>query len=158
MPATPRCSYSRTVRDDVELVAVAGIGVGDDRHIDRGGDATGVVDHLRHRHQAEIRIAERRRGAGAGHVDAVEPGARDHPRGDAVIGAGRDDHPVAAQQFAKARGLGHRFLRFMSLGESLARFVAANGSKAEMIGAHPRGAWVGEFLLDAAQPCGVRHV
>ena len=85
----------------VELVAVAGIGVGDDRQVDRGGDAAGVVDHLRHRHQAEIGVAERRRGAGAGHVDAVEPGALDQPRGDAVIGAGRDHHAVAPQQLAK---------------------------------------------------------
>ena len=107
---------------DVELVAVAGIGVGDHRQLDRGGDAAGVVDHLRHRDQAEIGIAERRRGAGAGHVDAVEPGLRDQLRGDAVIGAGCDHHAVPAQQFAKAARLGHRLPPFrLEEAESAAR-------------------------------------
>ena len=56
---------------DVQLVAVAGIGVGDDRQVDRGGDAAGVVHHLGHRDEAEIGIAQGRGGAGAGHVDRV---------------------------------------------------------------------------------------
>ena len=46
--------------------------------------------------------------------DALEPGARDHPRGDAVIGAGRDDRPIVTEQPAEARGLGHGFLLQLS--------------------------------------------
>src|SRR4029077_8861544 len=33
---------------DVELVAVAGIGIGEDRHLDRGRNAPGIGHHLRH--------------------------------------------------------------------------------------------------------------
>ena len=42
--------------DDVDRVAVAGVGVGDDRHVDGGDDPAGVVDHLR------AASAARRRG------------------------------------------------------------------------------------------------
>ncbi len=86
--AAPLVFAHRTGR--IELVAVAGIGIGDDRHIDGGGDPAGIVRHLRHGDEPVVGIAERRRGAGAGHVDGIEAGLRDGARGDAVIGAGRD--------------------------------------------------------------------
>jgi hypothetical protein len=35
-------------------------------------------------------------------------------RGDAVIGAGRDDHPIVTEQLAEACGLGHGFLLQLS--------------------------------------------
>jgi len=92
---------------DVQFVAVAGIGIGDDRQSDRSRDPAGIGHHLRHRHQAEIGIAEHRRGAGAGHVDRVGPGTLDEPRRDAIIGTRRHHHPVAPQEFAKAGRLGH---------------------------------------------------
>jgi hypothetical protein len=95
---------------DVELVAVAGIGVGDDRQGDRRRDARGIRHHLRHRDDAEIGVAQGRGGAGAGHVDRLEAGTLDEPRGDAVIGAGRHHHAVPPQQFAKPRRLRHRLL------------------------------------------------
>jgi hypothetical protein len=41
---------------------------------------------------------------------SLEPGARDHPRGDAFIGDGRDDRPIVTEQLAEARGLGDLFL------------------------------------------------
>ena len=62
----------------VELVAVAGVGIGDHRQADRARDPAGVVDHLGHAWQAVVGIAERRRGAGAGHVDGSEAGVLDH--------------------------------------------------------------------------------
>ena len=82
----------------VELVAVAGIGIGDHRHVDGRGDAAGIVGHLRHGDEPIVGIAERRRRAGAGHVDRAEAGLRDGARGDAVVGAGRDGQAVALQQ------------------------------------------------------------
>jgi hypothetical protein len=51
---------------------------------------------------------------GAGHVDAVEPGPCDHPRGDAIVSAGRDHRPIVTEQLAEARGLGHGFLLRLS--------------------------------------------
>ena len=95
---------------DVELVAIAGVGVGDDRELDRRSDAAAIRHHLRHRDEAEIGIAQHRRRAGAGHVDRLEPGALDQPRRDAIIGAGRHHHAIAPHQLAKPGRLGHRFL------------------------------------------------
>ena len=46
--------------DDVDRVAVAGVGVGDHRHVDGGDDPAGVVDHL-----ARPRAARRRGGRSA---------------------------------------------------------------------------------------------
>jgi hypothetical protein len=40
--------------DDVERVAVAGVGVGDDRDVDGGGDPAGVVHHLRTGEQPDV--------------------------------------------------------------------------------------------------------
>ncbi len=95
---------------DVQFVAVAGIGVGDDRQADGRRDPAGIRHHLRHRDDAEIGVAERRGGAGAGHVDCVEPGALYEARRDAVIGTGRHHHAVLPQQFAKPGRLGHDLL------------------------------------------------
>jgi hypothetical protein len=36
--------------------------------------------------------------------DALEPGARDHSRGDAVMGPERDDHPIVTTQLRKRAG------------------------------------------------------
>jgi hypothetical protein len=83
---------------DVELVAVAGVGVGDQRHRDRARHDGGVVDHLAHRQEAEVGIAARRRGAGAGHVDGGEAGLLDQARADRVVGAGSDRHAGAGEQ------------------------------------------------------------
>jgi hypothetical protein len=91
----------------VELVAVAGIGVGDHRNVDGRGDTSGIVGHLRHCEEAVVGIAERRRGAGAGHVDRVEAGLHDGARGDAIVGAGRDHHAAALQQLAQLPGSSH---------------------------------------------------
>src|SRR5208282_592844 len=57
--------------------------------------------------QAEIGIAEAGGGAGAGHVDRAEARLLDQARGDAVIGAGGDDHAVLAQQRAQFARLAH---------------------------------------------------
>ncbi len=91
---------------DVELVAVAGIGVGDHRHLHGRGDPPGIVRHLVHGHEPEIRIAERRRGAGPRHVDRGKPRLVDGAGADAVVGAGRHDHAVLPEQGAQAGGRG----------------------------------------------------
>jgi len=57
----------------VELIAVAGIGVGDDGQLDRGGDAPGIGHHLGQRDETKIGVSQCRRGAGAGHVDVANP-------------------------------------------------------------------------------------
>jgi hypothetical protein len=55
----------------------------------------------------EIWVAQGGRGAGTGHVDGGKPSLLDQFCGDAVIGAGRHDHAVPAQQCAKAVRLRH---------------------------------------------------
>ena len=87
----------------VELVAVAGIGVGDHRDFHRGGEAAGVVRHLAHGEEAVIGVAERRGGAGAGHVHGGKAGLLDGARADAVVSAGRDQQAVLREQPAQSR-------------------------------------------------------
>ena len=97
--------------ENIQFVAVAGVGIGNHREIDSGRNAPSVADHLRHRQQAEIGIAKRRGGPGAGHVDRLKTGLSDQFRGDAVIGAGGGDHAVLVQQFTEAARLGHAYLQ-----------------------------------------------
>ena len=85
---------------DIEFVAVAGVGVGDDRNLHRARHAGGVGDHLGLGEQAEIRIAVRDGRAGAGHVDRGKSSLRDELRGQPVIGARRDHHAWRTQQRA----------------------------------------------------------
>ena len=73
---------------------------------------------LRHRDQAEIGVAQGGGGAGAGHIDRVEPGPLDQPGGDAVIGTGRHHHAVAPHQIAKTGRLGHLCLLISLRGQA----------------------------------------
>ena len=95
---------------DIELVAVAGIGIGDDGQLDGGGDPPGIGHHLGHRDEAKIGVSQCRRGAGPGHVDRGESRLFDELGGDAIIGPGRHHHPLPLQQIPKAARLGHRLL------------------------------------------------
>ena len=90
--------------DDVDRVAVSGVGVGDHRHVDGGHDPAGVVDHLRAREQSHVGAADqRRRRPEAGHVDDVEAGLLDEPGRQGVVGAGSHDRGAGRQQLAQAR-------------------------------------------------------
>ncbi len=86
---------------DVQLVAIAGVAVGDHGRVGGAHHAGGVVDHLGHRHQPVVGKAQRCGGAGAGHVDHREARLHDQPSGDRVIGAGRCEHAVLPQQGAQ---------------------------------------------------------
>ena len=88
--------------DDVDRVAVAGVGVGDDRDVDGGDDPAGVVDHLRARQQTHVGAADQRgRRPEAGHVDRVEAGLLDQPGAQRVVGARGDQRRGPADQFAQ---------------------------------------------------------
>ena len=106
-PATPSCVFADGACD-VQLVAVPGIGVGDHWKRYCGGDPAGVLDHLGHRRQTIVGIAERVSRAGAGHVHRVEAGALDGARRDSVVGAWYDEHLGACQQLAKLASCAHR--------------------------------------------------
>jgi hypothetical protein len=95
---------------DVELVAVAGIGIGDDGQPDGGGDAPGIGHHLGHRDETKVGVSQGRRRAGSGHVDRGETGLFDELGSDAIISPGRHHHPLPFQQVSKASRLGHRRL------------------------------------------------
>ena len=87
---------------DVDRVAVAGVGVGDRRHVDGRDDPPGVVDHLRAGQQPDVRAPDQRgRGPKPGHVDDVEPGLLHEPRGEGVVRPGGDDRARAGQQLAQ---------------------------------------------------------
>src|SRR5215831_13394982 len=106
--ATPLIFPHRASR--IEHVAVTRIRVGNDRHIDSGGNATGIVGHLGHSQEPVIRIAQRRRGPGAGHVDSAETGLGDRSRRYAIISAGRDRQATAPQQVAELPSSTHHLL------------------------------------------------
>jgi hypothetical protein len=44
--------------DHVDRVAVTGVGIGDERQLAGANDAVRVVDHLAHRHEADVGSAE----------------------------------------------------------------------------------------------------
>src|SRR5688500_12629211 len=56
----------------VQRIAVAGVSIGDDGHIDGGGDIAGILHHLRHREQPDIGIATGRCRPETGHVHGGE--------------------------------------------------------------------------------------
>ena len=73
-PSDPRLLVFAHGADDVDRVAVAGIGVGDDRDADRLHGEADEVHVLDHGQQAEIGIAAGARKPAAGQVDRLEPG------------------------------------------------------------------------------------
>src|SRR5581483_7002082 len=86
----------------LQQVAVAVVGVGDDRQIHDRGGAPHPLRHLAQGDEAQVRQPQRRgRLAVAGQVDAGEAGLLDQQRREHVVGAGRDHDPVPAQQVAQ---------------------------------------------------------
>ena len=78
--------------DDVERVAVAGVHVGHERHVDGCDDGPHTVEHLGRGEQAVVGGAEGCGGeAEAGGEDGVEAGLLCEPRGERVVGAGQHD-------------------------------------------------------------------
>ena len=77
---------------DVDLVAVAGVGVGHDGKVGCVGDAAGVVDHLGEPEQADVGATEQGcSGTETSHVHGVEAGLFDEPSAERVVAAGQDD-------------------------------------------------------------------
>src|SRR6202023_3286171 len=87
--------------DHVQLVSVPGVGVGDHRYTYRRGDASGVTGHLRHGDQAIVGIAQGCGSSSACHVRGLKTRLLDKAGSDAVVGAWRCDHPLAAKQVAE---------------------------------------------------------
>ncbi len=85
----------------VELVTIAGIGIGDHRDFHGGGQTARILRHLGHSDEAVIGIAQRGRSARAGHVDDGKAGLLDDPCADAVIGTRRHDHAIPLQERAE---------------------------------------------------------
>ena len=91
--------------DDIEFVAVTGVGIGDERDVDGACHSGGVGNHFGFGQQSEIRVAVPERGACAGHVDEGETGLGDEHRGQTVIGAGGGEHAGFAEEGAEFGGL-----------------------------------------------------
>ena len=87
--------------DDVDGVAEAGVGVGDDGHAGGLHHVGGTHDHLAHAHQAHVGLAQVAGGlAVAGHIDGVKAQLADDLAGEHVVGAGGDDGLLAGKEFA----------------------------------------------------------
>ena len=82
---------------DVDGVAVAGVGVGDDGDVDGVGNVAGVGHHLGLGQQANVGETLLRRGAGAGHVHGVEAHGLGDLRVERVQAKGRGHHTIALQ-------------------------------------------------------------
>jgi predicted NUDIX family NTP pyrophosphohydrolase len=99
-----RLLVQRDGAQHVDRVAVAGVGVGDHRDVDRRRHPPRVVDHLGAGQQADVGAADqRRRRPEAGHVDDVEPGLLDQPGGERVVRTGRDQWTGRGEQLAQPR-------------------------------------------------------
>jgi hypothetical protein len=84
---------------DVDRIAVAVVGVGDERDADRVGQAARLVDHLGEGQQPDVGLSQKRgRRAEARHVHGVEARLLDQPRGERVVRAGRDHGLESGQQ------------------------------------------------------------
>jgi hypothetical protein len=91
-----------------ERVAVAGVGVGDERDADGRSEVAGVIGHLGEAGVAEIRQAQARgRRAEARHVDGREPGALDQADRHAVVGARHNQAVLLANQAAQRTPWAH---------------------------------------------------
>jgi hypothetical protein len=84
--------------DHVDRVAIAGVGIGDDRDRDRLDRQPDKADILRQGEQSEIGIAVRSRIAAAGQIDRLEPGLFDEPRRQRVVGPRRHREAAAGNQ------------------------------------------------------------
>ena len=91
----------------VQLIAITGIGVTDQRNRNRIHDPGRIRNHLGHRDQAIVGIAQCHRCTGTGHVSRLEPRPIDGAPGDAIDGTGGDDHLASAKQRAKCSSIGH---------------------------------------------------
>jgi hypothetical protein len=88
--------------DHVDRVAIPGVGVGDQRQVDRLGDLAGVVDRLRHRQQPHIGAAKAQRGgAEAGHVGRGETRFLRQARPERVVAPGSEHHLARGEQIAQ---------------------------------------------------------
>jgi hypothetical protein len=91
----------------VQRVAVAGVGVGDHRHLGVLDDEGHALDDLGEAEQAEVGIAHAAGDAAAGGVDGREAGVAGQPRREPVVDAGGDDDPVAGHELPQRRGGTH---------------------------------------------------
>ena len=83
-------------------VAVPGVDIGDERHVDGRGHPARLFEHFRHGEQPDVGEGELRVGdAGAGRVDHRKSGGGDKPCGQGVIGSRRDDEFVAFEDLPK---------------------------------------------------------
>ena len=106
----PRLLVLADRADHVDRVAVAGIGIGDDRDADRLDRQPDKADILRQGEQPEIGIAVRPRIAAAGQIDRLEPGLLDEPRRQGVIGPRRHRVAAAGNQGSHSLSWCHRAL------------------------------------------------
>ena len=123
--------------DHVDRVAVAGVGVGDERQLDGLSDAVRVVDHLASSSARPTsgRPSDRRCGAEAGHVHRVESGFLDESSAERVVHArseyrstGREQLPQAPRSIRRrAQIVRHQFSRRVAV--DVWRAVSRRGSR-----------------------------
>jgi hypothetical protein len=88
--------------DHVDGVAIAGIGVGDHRDLDRVHDPPSVVNHLRQGHQSDVGASQPgSRAPEAGHVGGGKPRLLHQPCPQRVEAARSQHHLIAVEQSAQ---------------------------------------------------------
>jgi hypothetical protein len=99
----PGCFVLPDGADHVYRVAVAVVGVGDERYLDRLGYAAGVVHHLAKSQKSDVWAAQERGSrAEARHIDCLEPRLLDEPGRESVVGAGGEDGLWSFQQLPQS--------------------------------------------------------
>ena len=93
---------------DVERVAVARVGVGDERDADGGREVSRVIRHLGQPGETQIGESEPRGGRPvARHVDGGESRALDESGRDAVVGARHHESTACLDERAELAAAGH---------------------------------------------------
>ena len=96
--------------DHVDGIAVAGVGIGDDRDPDRLDGAADEQHVLGQAQQAQIGVAAGAGIAAAGQIDRGETGGLDEPRGQGVIGARHHRVTALVDEAAQFLAWRHRSL------------------------------------------------
>ena len=88
----------------IQGIAIAGIGIADNRNVHGVGDIAGVGGHFGHGQQPHIGETPFRRRAGSGHIYGVKADGFGNAGVQGVHNKGRDNQPLGSQQLPQAGG------------------------------------------------------
>ncbi len=89
---------------DIERIAIASIGIADERNRNRLGESADIGEHLGHREQAKIGKSARGGRTEAGHINGFKAGAFGEASLETIEDERRDQHRGPVEQLTQAAG------------------------------------------------------